>query len=76
MSYVYFFLIWNKPIYNTLINTYKQSLNKRLLIPSVNTGDIITLYINTIKGFRIIDNTGELLKSILTYIDNYLNLVL
>lgn len=55
-----------------LINSIKQSLEKRLLHPGVNTTDILTGYVAAIKAIRHLDSTGVLLETITEPVKQYM----
>lgn len=55
-----------------LIETVKQSLVKSLLHPGVNTLDILTAYISSIKALRALDPTGFILQLVTEPIRKYL----
>lgn len=57
---------------NFLIKSVKQSLEKRLLHPGVNTTDILTGYVAAIKTIRHLDSTGILLDMITEPVKQYM----
>uniref|UniRef100_A0A915JKX8 Anaphase-promoting complex subunit 2 TPR repeats domain-containing protein n=1 Tax=Romanomermis culicivorax TaxID=13658 RepID=A0A915JKX8_ROMCU len=50
----------------------RRSLEKRLLHPGVNTADILTAYIQTVKTLRSIDPSGVLMDNVCAPIRQYL----
>ncbi|XP_076306794.1 anaphase promoting complex subunit morula [Tachypleus tridentatus] len=57
-----------------LITSLKNSLERRLLHPGVNTADILTAYISAIKALRILDPTGVILQLVCEPVRKYLRL--
>lgn len=57
-----------------LVANFIESLNRRLLLPSIKTVDIILYYIKTIHSFLIIDHRGVLLDKVARPIRRYLSL--
>lgn len=57
---------------NFLIKSVKESLEKRLLHPGVNTTDILTGYVAAIKTIRHLDSTGILLEMITEPVKQYM----
>jgi anaphase-promoting complex subunit 2 len=55
-----------------LMDSLKGSFQQRLLHPGVETGQILQIYINTIKVLRVMDPTDGLLESVATGIRSYL----
>lgn len=56
----------------TLCKKLQSALETRLLHPGVNTPDILTAYISTIKALRYIDPTGVILETVTKPVKNYL----
>ncbi|ESO09432.1 hypothetical protein HELRODRAFT_73864, partial [Helobdella robusta] len=55
-----------------LVYSLKQALKLRLLHPGVNTGDILTAYISTMRALRILDQSGVLLEMVGEPVKQYL----
>lgn len=55
-----------------LVKSVKESLEKRLLHPGVNTTDILTGYVAAIKTIRNLDSSGVLLESITEPVKKYM----
>lgn len=55
-----------------MVKTIKQSLEKRLLHPGVNTNDILTGYVAAIKTIRCLDSSGVLLEMITEPVKQYM----
>lgn len=55
-----------------LVKKFTDELNSRLLLPSINTTDVILYYIKTIHSFLIIDHRGVLLDKVARSIRKYL----
>ena len=55
-----------------LVQSLKQALESRLLHPGVNTGDILTAYISTIRALRVLDSNGILLEMVGEPVKRYL----
>lgn len=55
-----------------LVKSLKESLEKRLLHPGVNTSDILTGYVAAIKTIRALDSSGVLLESITEPVKRYM----
>ncbi|BES98851.1 anaphase-promoting complex, subunit [Nesidiocoris tenuis] len=55
-----------------LVEKLKATLGKRLLHPGVNTPDIITAYISSIKALRDLDPTGIILETCTNPVRQYL----
>ncbi|KOB76226.1 Anaphase-promoting complex subunit 2 [Operophtera brumata] len=56
----------------TLCKKLQSALETRLLHPGVNTPDILTAYISTIKALRYIDPSGVILETVTKPVKNYL----
>lgn len=56
----------------TLCRKLQSALETRLLHPGVNTPDILTAYISTIKALRYIDPSGVILETVTKPVKNYL----
>ncbi|ODQ77360.1 hypothetical protein BABINDRAFT_163617 [Babjeviella inositovora NRRL Y-12698] len=56
----------------SLVNSFIQACNKRLLHSAVNTTDIISFYIALIRGFLVIDPRGVLLDKVARPLRRYL----
>ena len=57
---------------SSIVNALKQTFRKRLLHPGAETGQIITVYMNTIKVMRVFDPTDCLLDNVAQDLRNYL----
>lgn len=57
---------------NILVKGFIEDLNSKLLLPSINTTQIILYYIKTIHSFLIIDHRGVLLDKVARSIRRYL----
>lgn len=57
---------------NFFIKSVKESLERRLLHPGVNTTDILTGYVAAIKTIRHLDSTGILLEMITEPVKQYM----
>ena len=55
-----------------LMDSLRVSFQQRLLHPGVETGQILQIYINTIKVLRVMDPTDGLLESVAVGIRSYL----
>ncbi|KAL5285967.1 ANAPC2 family protein [Megaselia abdita] len=55
-----------------LIRSLKETLEKRLLHPGVNTMDILTAYVAAIKAIRHLDNSGIILETVTEPVKEYL----
>lgn len=58
-----------KPV---LVKSLKEALQMRLLQPGVNTGDILTAYISTMRALRVLDQSGVLLEMVGEPVKEYL----
>lgn len=56
----------------TLCKRLQSALETRLLHPGVNTPDILTAYISTIRTLRYIDPSGVILETVTKPVKNYL----
>lgn len=56
-----------------LVRSLKESLEKRLLHPGVNTTDILTGYVAAIKTIRALDSSGVLLEAITEPVKQYMH---
>jgi anaphase-promoting complex subunit 2 len=59
-------------LHKEMITSLKEAISKRLIIPGAKTIQIISQFINIIKGVSIIDPTGVSLKYVSEDIKNYL----
>lgn len=59
-------------MYQAMARALKEALIKRLNHPGANTSQIIDVYINTIKVFRIIDPSDRLLQVVAEPVRSYL----
>lgn len=57
-----------------LIESLRSVFNKRLLHPGANTSDIITQYISSIKGLRLLDPSGVILERVCDPVRHYLRI--
>lgn len=57
---------------NELVDTFRESCERRLLQPGPDTSDIITTYISTVKALRPLDPSGVLLDKVSEPIRKYL----
>lgn len=55
-----------------LIRNLKETLEKRLLHPGVNTMDILTAYVAAIKAIRHLDSSGIILETVTEPVKEYL----
>ena len=53
-----------------------HSFQRRLLHPGANTSDIITQYISSVRGLRILDPRGVVLEQVCEPLRSYLRSVL
>lgn len=56
----------------TLCKKLQTSLESRLLHPGVNTPDILTAYVSTIRALRHLDPSGVILETVTKPVRNYL----
>lgn len=56
----------------TLCSSLQQALETRLLHPGVNTPDILTAYISTIRTLRYLDPSGVILETVTKPVRHYL----
>lgn len=57
---------------STLCKKLQSALETRLLHPGVNTPDILTAYISTIRALRHLDPSGVILETVTRPVQNYL----
>jgi anaphase-promoting complex subunit 2 len=65
-------VLGDSQMHSSLADALKTSLIKRLIHPGANTGQIIEVYINTIKVLREIDPSDQLLAVVCEPVRNYL----